>query len=204
MPVIINHKICSNMKFCDVLRVCPTGAVYWNDGAKRLEIDNSKCVSCGLCMKACPLVAIKVYKTQLELDKLKAEIDADPHSAEDLLVDRYGAGALETKPLLPNRVGKFIAEHDGLVCIELNPDDEKLVCNVQAIPISAIMDLDKVTYRACENGKEIAARYGVLELPALVFFKDGRRIGKIEGFFFDDSAERDVLIRKVQRILESH
>jgi len=92
---------------------CPTGAVSWNAEAKRLEIDNSKCIGCGQCMKACPLVAIKVFKTRAEYDKLKAEIDADPHRAEDLLIDRYG----------------------------------------------------------------------VSTLPALVFFKDGAEIGKIEGFF---------------------
>jgi thiol-disulfide isomerase/thioredoxin len=151
-------------------------------------------------MKACPLVAIKVFKTRAEHDKLKAEIDADPHRAEDLLVDRYGAGALETTPLQPNEVEKFVAETNGLVCLELNPDDAELVCNIQAIPISEIMDLNAVTYRACENGRAIADRYGVTTLPALIFFKDGAQIGKIEGFFFNDEPERALLIRKVRDI----
>ena len=201
MSVIINYKICSNMRFCNVLKVCPTGAVYWDEEAKRLQIDNTKCIACGACARICPIAAIKIYKNQAELEKIQAEIDADPHREEDLLVDRYVAGALQTPILMSDRVEKFVAETDGLVCIELNPPDEDLVCNVQAIPISEIMDLGRVTYRACEDGWNIADKFSTTA-PALVFFRDGVKIGAVSGFFEDNPAERGLLKKKVSEILE--
>jgi Fe-S-cluster-containing hydrogenase component 2 len=189
------------MHQCDAVRVCPTKAVFWNENASRLEIDNSKCIGCGQCARVCPIAAIKVAKTQAQLDEYKAEIDADPRRAEDLFVDRYGAGAVETKPLQPEHVAEFVVSQGGDVCIELNQDDKDLVCFMQAIPISEIMDLEKIAYRACENGREIMAGYDVGALPALVFFRDGAQIGKIEGFYENSESEKALLRRQVAGIL---
>ena len=181
MAVLINFKICSNDWPCNALPVCPTGAVRWDDADKTLKIDNEKCVGCGACARVCPIMAIKVAKTRAEYDKIRAEYDADPRRAEDLKVDRYGAGAFDTPTLRPNRAAEFVAARGpGWTCLELQPAYEELTCQLMSIPISEILDLNKVAYRAVADGKEIAAEYGVAALPALVFFKDGARVGKVE------------------------
>jgi len=158
-------------------------------------------------MRVCPIVAIRVAKTQAEYDKIKAEFDADPRRAEDLQVDRYGAGACETPTLRPEQAADFIAEHHkGLVCLELQPPYDDMPCQLLSIPISELMDLSKITYRAVADGKEIADEYGVSEFPALVFFKDASQIGKVEGYFGDNEEgncpEKQLLKKFIKDILK--
>ena len=202
MSVLINFKICSNDWPCNVPPVCPTGAVWWDKADKTLKVDNSKCISCGACVRVCPIMAIKVAKTQQEYEKIQAEYDVDPRRAEDLKIDRYGAGAFDTPTLRPEQAKDFIAEHtSGVVCLELQPAYEELVCQLMAIPIKELFDLEKVAYRAVADGKEIAGEYGVSALPALVFFKNGKQIGKIDGYFENSAAERALLEKQIAGIL---
>ena len=49
MPVIINHKICDQANACGGIGVCPVGAFAYNDKTKYIDIDYSKCFSCGEC-----------------------------------------------------------------------------------------------------------------------------------------------------------
>ena len=62
MAVLVNFKICDNAKECGGIAVCPTGALSWNEEKESIEIDNDKCISCGLCEKECPIGAIMVAK----------------------------------------------------------------------------------------------------------------------------------------------
>lgn len=206
MSILINFKICSNDSPCNALRVCPTKAVIWNAEKRTLEIDNSKCISCGACVKVCPIAAIRVAKTKTEYDAIKAEYDADPRRAEDLQVDRYGAGAVETPTLSPDEAATFTSEQKGLICLELQLDNNDMPCQFLSIPISELMDLNKITYRAVANGKTIAKNYNVSEIPALVFFKNGIQFGKIEGYFGDnetkDCPEKYLLKKLVNDILK--
>lgn len=91
MPVLINFKICDNVKECAGAEVCPTRAIYWDEETNTLKLDNSKCTNCGACESSCMVNAIKVAKEEAEYHKLKEEIDADQRSRKDLYIDRYGA-----------------------------------------------------------------------------------------------------------------
>ena len=48
MSVLINFKICDNAKECSGIAVCPTGALSWNEEENKIEIDNTRCVACGM------------------------------------------------------------------------------------------------------------------------------------------------------------
>ncbi len=69
MAVLINFKICDNAKECGGIAVCPTGALSWNEEKGIIQIDNDKCISCGLCEKECPIGAIMVAKNEKEYSK---------------------------------------------------------------------------------------------------------------------------------------
>ena len=56
MAILVNFKICDNAPECLAPPACPTGAIIWNEEKKTLEIDNSKCTSCGLCIPTCPFL----------------------------------------------------------------------------------------------------------------------------------------------------
>lgn len=71
MSVLINFKICDNDKACSGMAICPKKVFSWNEEKKSLEIDNTKCISCRLCEKACMVSAIKVAKDIEEYEKLK-------------------------------------------------------------------------------------------------------------------------------------
>jgi thioredoxin-related protein len=62
--------------------------------------------------------------------------------------------------------------------------------------------LEKIKYASVVDGKQIAKEYGVGALPALVFFRDGALLGRVEGYFEDGGAEKELLKKKIEEILE--
>jgi NAD-dependent dihydropyrimidine dehydrogenase PreA subunit len=60
MSVLINFKICDNSCECGGIKICPNGALFWDTKNNKIGIDNEKCISCGICVKECPIGAIKV------------------------------------------------------------------------------------------------------------------------------------------------
>ncbi|MBU0897971.1 MAG: 4Fe-4S dicluster domain-containing protein [Patescibacteria group bacterium] len=62
MSVLINFKICDNSKDCNGIKVCPVGAIFWDEKRKTVAVNNKKCISCGMCEKSCLIGAIRVAK----------------------------------------------------------------------------------------------------------------------------------------------
>lgn len=183
MAVLINFKICDNAKECGGLAVCPTGALSWNEEKGSIEIDNDKCISCGLCEKECPIGAFSVAKTPEEYEKMKEEIESDPRTTKDLFVDRYGAvGISEFFKIELNEIEEKV-QKDCITLVEIyNPDVAE--CLLKSIPIKKLTkDLPEDTLYYKAESSEAVAKYDVKELPALLIFKNGNFMGKVEGYF---------------------
>ena len=201
MAVIINFKICDNAKECGGVAVCPAGALSWDEKKKTIKIDNSKCLSCGKCEKACAIGAIKVAKNDKQYAKLKKEIDEDPRKASDLFIDRYGAQPIHPAFLIEE--GKF--DLDGLqskkkTAIEFFNDDS-IMCLLLSIPIKELIGVSPVNYLKLKVGKgDILKGYKISKLPALLFFDGGKMIGKIEGYY--DKDKKEELRSKISKILK--
>jgi NAD-dependent dihydropyrimidine dehydrogenase PreA subunit len=99
MPPIINFKICDNAPECGGIEVCPTKAIIWNESKKTLEVDDSKCINCVLCVKSCPVGAIKVA-TGKKLELIKQEYEKDQRRTSDLFIERYGASSMDPTALV--------------------------------------------------------------------------------------------------------
>ena len=187
MSVLINYKICDNAKECGGAAVCKTGAISWDEQKKTLIIDNSKCTSCGLCEKACMVNAIKVAKTDEEYQKLKAEIEADPRKISDLFVDRYGASPIQPAFLIPD--GRFdleVLEASKLTAVEVF-NNESIQCLLKSIPIKDLFEgLDVKYRRLLVKDNDFLSKYSISKLPSLLFFNNGKLIGKIEGYYGTD------------------
>lgn len=68
-------------------QVCPTGATHKNEETGIVEIDDSKCIGCDSCIKACPYQAVLGVRTHLKtadnyLGFDEGEIDAPQHTSE--------------------------------------------------------------------------------------------------------------------------
>jgi len=83
MPAIINHKVCDEESANLGAEICPMGAFYYDEKTGRMEIDPSKCISCGACVAMCPEGAIVMAEDEEELKKLKKEFDENPENKDD-------------------------------------------------------------------------------------------------------------------------
>jgi Fe-S-cluster-containing hydrogenase component 2 len=194
MPVIINFKMCSNGWQCDCPAKCPTGAFYYDKVEKTLKIANAKCISCGACAKACPLGAVFVAKTAAEFAEIEKQIMDDPRRKEDLRVEKLGADPIAA-PV--SDINDFISKNEYAV-VELKQDEAVWACQLNSINISDIVDLSKWKYASVVGAKKL---YEVSELPALVFFHNGEKIGSAEGYFDNSLNEYNFFMKKVWKII---
>ena len=191
MAVLINFKICDNDKACNGMSVCSKGVISWKDDKNTLEIDNSKCVNCGLCVKSCMVSAIKMAKTQEEYEKIEKEYEEDPRTINDLFIERYGAALID-----PDAMGGTEDEIDDKMhssrslVLELYNEDS-IMCLLKSIPIKELLqEFDvEARYRKVEVvSNKLLDRYNIKKLPALVFIKDQKVLGAIEGYYTDDNS----------------
>jgi NAD-dependent dihydropyrimidine dehydrogenase PreA subunit len=199
MPVLINFKICDNAEECNGAAACPTQAISWDEKKKSLVIDNSKCVSCGVCVPLCMVGAIKVAKNEKEFNKIKKEYVEDKRKISDLFVDRYGAQPLHKAFVIDE--GKFdleVLKYPRLVVAELF-NEGSIVCLYCSIPIKDLFPKKDLKYRKVAlSGKKILTKYKVTRLPALLFFNNGVLIGKIEGMF--ETEDINLLKSKIKSV----
>lgn len=205
MPVVINFKVCDNAEACNAINVCPTGAFYWNKKKKSLEVDEKKCINCGLCAtseESCQVGAIRFAKTKEELDKIKKEIDEDPRTVSDLMADRYGGQPIN----LP-----FYCKEDELpevlttskICLIELFNDDSIECLIKSIPVKEIMNktVKQAVYRKVELKTDLLIKkYKIKQLPVLLVIKNDKLLGKIEGYYSTEQQEE--FINKINQILK--
>jgi NAD-dependent dihydropyrimidine dehydrogenase PreA subunit len=190
MPILINFKICDNSEDCSGIEVCPTGAFHWDEKNKAITVDNSRCIICGKCEKACPVDAIRVAKDKKEYKKIKKEIDNDTRKISDLFIDRYGAQPIHPAFLVPQE--KFdvqILKSTKPAVVELF-NKKSIMCLLNSIPVKNLFKDMDIKYRKIEvEDNYLLDKYKIEKLPSLLFFKDGKLVGKIEGYFDISSIE---------------
>ena len=205
MPVIINFKVCDNAEVCNAINVCPTGAFNWNKEKKTLEINDKLCINCGLCAtseESCQVGAIKFAKTQEELEKIKKEIEEDPRTIADLMVDRYGAQPINMPFCCKEDELESVLTTSKICIIEILKEDLE-ECLIKSIPIKDIISntMNDCLYRKIEiESDSVMKKYNIEQLPALLVFKENNLLGKIEGYY--STEQKEELINKLKEIIK--
>lgn len=165
-----------------------------------MKIDNSKCISCGKCEEACEVGSIQVAHNEEEYKKIKKEIDADPRKISDLFIDRYGAELKQTPFLIEKGFDIEILQSKKLAVLEIF-SEESIRCLLYSIPIKELFKNFSIKYRKMEaKDGSLLKQYKVKKLPCLLFFQDGKLIGKIEGHYgFNQKEELKAKINKIVR-----
>jgi NAD-dependent dihydropyrimidine dehydrogenase PreA subunit len=205
MPAIINFKICDNSKSCDAINICPTGAFGWNEEKKTLEINNDKCINCGLCATSefsCQVGAIRFAKDEDELKLISKEIEDDPRTTTDLIVDRFGADPVNIAYYCNEEKLLNLLTSSKLIIFEfINLDQTE--CLIKSIPVKEIINHinEECLYRKVDiKSNSFIEKYDIHQVPSLLFFKNNNYLGKIEGYYSVDQKEE--LFSKINKILK--
>ena len=204
MPVIRNYKICDNAEACNAIRVCPTGAFRWNEEKKTLEVDEETCIGCGLCATSedsCSVGAIKYAKTEEEAEKIRKEIEDDPRTVADLMVDRYGSQPINMPFSCSEERLEAVLTTERICLVEINKEDLE-ECLIKSIPVKEILsNIENSTYRKIEIQTEnLVQKYNIEQLPAMLIFKDEKLLGKIEGYYTVD--QKQEFLDKINEIVK--
>lgn len=197
MPSIINFKICDNAPECSGVEICPTKAITWNETKKTLEIDESKCTSCGLCAKACPVGAIKVAIGQ-DFEFIKQEFEKDTRKTSDLFVERFGAQSTDRSSLISEAYFQSLITKKDPMVFELFNNDS-IMCLIKSIPVRDLFKKGTLYNKVdTESNQDLIDQYKIKELPCLLFFENGKLKNKIEGFF--GTTQKETLLSQIRKI----
>lgn len=189
MPGVINYKICDLAPECGGIEVCPAGALLWNKKAKRPEIDNNKCVSCGVCVRECPVGAIVVVKTQEEFGEVLRRIKNDSRSEKELWRERLGCQPGRTPPLAkiitPKNFEKEIVQVKDLLVVDVW-NEETLDCRYHSILWEELGFAQRVAFKKLRGDEypELVKKLKITKFPTLLIFKDGKEVSRKEGYLY--------------------
>ena len=199
--IIINHKICDNSPACGGIEVCPAGAMFYDEENRTIGFAEDKCIGCGACINMCPIAAIMLARSAEEAAAINAEIDADTRVAADLFVDRYNADVVDTELTETDAAIDIAKSSGGIVALELF-DLNDVNCLATSVPISELFTGHDVKYIRAETSEAACESLGVQDIPAIVFFKNGEIIGRVQGMYFNDNtSEKALLLSQVKKIL---
>lgn len=195
MAVLLNYKICDNAAECGGIEVCPTGALFWNEVNKKIEIDNNLCISCRNCVAECPVGAIQVAVTDEEYETIKTEIENDYRTVEELFVERYGAMPVDEDLVVmdKNQITAFI--NTGSVVFVEQFQDSSIQCLLHSIPMAAILEKYGGKYIKQQIDDNIEGEY-----PCLIIYQDGKMTGRVDGYY--EKQDVDKFFKAIDKILK--
>ena len=207
MSVYINFKICDNAKECSGIAVCPATTLYWDALKSTVAINADSCLACDACVAACPAGAIRVAHNEEEALQIQQDIENDPRTIKDLMVERYGASPVSDKTLISVKEAvKIINEQASLLAIEVISGDDT-PCLINSVPISEAFGSVCVEYRKITVGDDefdiFEEKYAISTCPALLVFKSGVLLVRIDGVVENsDYRQRTEFIHKIRSSIQ--
>ena len=194
MSIKFNFNMCDNSPECSGLTVCPTGAIYWDENSINalgekgtLCVDNSKCISCGVCVgeEGCPIGAILFSKTETNFEK---EGDVDVEQVKALFVERYGAEVIDETLCITDLT--ILKGGNSKVTVIEEFSDSSIQCLLHSIPITSILEKiqNMMNITDIDYYKHFNESNEVSDFPKLLIYKGSDLLVQINGYY-DDSQE---------------
>ena len=119
----------------------------------------------------------------------------------DLFVDRYGAQPIDDAFCITQ--DKFeiqILKSTKIAVAELF-NNSSIMCLKCSIPISSLFKDKDIKYRkVLLEDDTLTKKYEVKKLPSLLFFNDGKLVGKVEGYY--EVKDNNKIMQKIKKALE--
>lgn len=208
--IIFNNKRCDNATDCPVLYECqketdsPLKAVYFEEATQSIKLDAQRCnldnCKTKICTKICP-DCFSFANTENEywwaIEKVRQT------DWLNFKVDRYNSeGTTPFAKIEPKKCKEIVASSKGLFILEIT--SVVGCCSAyDSIPIPEI--IPEILYQryykktVVYNEADIEALesyFEINELPALLFYYDGKMIGKIMGIYRSCEPLSKILLRK--------
>jgi Fe-S-cluster-containing hydrogenase component 2 len=198
MSIIIDLYLCKHAKGCLGATACPTGALHWDNEKRRLSFDDEKCHQCGLCENACEadVISMKEYTSECAERKLRHRNSVIRPC--NFAQERYGTALINKDFELS--LSSFVKRDfcaDSVVAVEVY-DKNSIECLLYSIPIDYLFEKRGVKFRKMEVSDNFLSENRISTLPALLFFRDGKEIGRVEGFY--NYHQRHDLLRKIENL----
>lgn len=204
MPVLINYNMCDRAAGCPVIKLCPTGAWSYSEERKRPVVDNSKCDDCKLCIKGCPARVVLFALTEEGLSILEEEIKADPRTEEDIFKERFNSDPVDPSVVVTSsNFKKEVLDASNVVFVDFWAPAVASRCKIGAIPYGniALKGYD-VTFKKVniDENQELAKKFDVMAIPALVVFYKGKVVDRIYGI--QTTADEGFLKKRLSSTLD--
>ncbi|MDR1583055.1 MAG: hypothetical protein LBS55_07345 [Prevotellaceae bacterium] len=205
--ILINRNICDNSPACGGIDVCKNiaEALFWDEKEGRVAYNADLCTRCGECTneeRGCPVGALRLAETEEEYTQIEQEIAADTRRIEDLKVERYGAEPIE-ECISINELDSWLKEQNktDILLVELFTENS-IQCLLYSIKV------EDIQANIAKNSKYIKVQLAkeediinptIEEVPALLIYKEGKLLGKTEGYY--DESEQEVFFNTIKQII---
>jgi len=182
MPVFIDPRMCDKQVICDLTKVCPLNAIYQDEKSGAVEIDNTKCNECLLCVKACPYLAVRLAGNMDEVGELVRESKRAKFNMERHLKKIYGTmpGRIGKTDLNDSNFKKRVSSKTPTLVSFWGAHSSVMADSLKWIGRKYKGKLKVAHIKVAENPK---TRKGcaITTTPTLILFRKGKEIGRLEG-----------------------
>jgi thiol-disulfide isomerase/thioredoxin len=193
MPVLIDNERCDSTPGCFAARVCPKGALVYDEAEKKMVVDASQCGDCPApCLNFCDKYALKYAPTLEDLELLQAEIDGTI-SAEELAQRRLEreqkAKEQELAAFDPIDLTAENFEQEALraeTMVVVHCGSSRSAASQQLLPVLQSLAREyagKVKFANVDADKQfqVTRALGVTSLPTVFFFFHGQLVDGVVG-----------------------
>ncbi|GAV22405.1 4Fe-4S binding protein [Carboxydothermus pertinax] len=123
MYLYVDYDACQHEPHCKAADCCPTGAIMYNEDARRVNVNKDLCNFCGECVKTCPYAVFHIVENEVEARRLDEKLRQTRNTFEYYLKKFFQV----TKNIIPYReLEGYLDDFPGIKDIAVLLVDDEL------------------------------------------------------------------------------